>query len=134
MGSNFLWRNGFSKVFNEVKKLFSFKAVNNVEYRSDFYFGGNPIYYQWVDYTKRISTSPSGLIGDVGKLLHYNLTFQGISNGNPTGVKYILPYIHTNGTGIILQLNGSSLQVQSQNSNFVGNYSITGLLVYTKGS
>lgn len=106
---------------------------DNTEYQlQGITYKGQPIYYQWFSGTRRIATSPAGLIGDINTLLFHTLTFQGISNGNPTGVKWLLPYTYTNGTGVILQLNGGSIQVQSQNSNFQGNYQISGLLIYTK--
>lgn len=109
------------------------KMVDNVEYKlGSQKLNGNQIYYQFYSNQKRISTSVSGLIGDIHTLLYHNLTFQGISNGNPSGIKYVIPYIHTNGTGVILQLNGGALQIQAQNSNFAGNYQVSGVLIYTK--
>lgn len=106
---------------------------DNTEYQlQGITYKGQPIYYRWFNEQKRVATSPAGLIGDIDILLFHTLTFQGISGGNPTGVKWILPYTYTNGTGVILQLNGGSLQVQSQNSNFQGTYQVSGLIIYTK--
>lgn len=108
-------------------------AEDNTEYQlQGITYKGQPIYYQVYNDQKRISTSPGGLIGNINTLLYQSLTFQGISNGTPTGVKWLLPYTYTNGTGVILQLNGGSLQVQSQNANFQGTYQVTGLIIYTK--
>lgn len=101
-------------------------VLPNVTYK------GLPVYYQYFNAQKRISTSVAGIIGDIHTLLYTNLYLQGISGGRPSGVKWLLPYIHTNGTGVIMQLNGGSLQVQAQTSNFTGTYYVSGLIVYTK--
>lgn len=106
---------------------------DNTEYQlQGITYKGQPIYYQWFNQQKRISTSVAGIIGSIDTLLYQGLTVQGISGGNPSGVKWLLPYIHTNSVGVILQINGNDLQVQAQTSNFAGTYQLAGLLIYTK--
>lgn len=110
-------------------------AENNTEYvLSGVTFRGQPIYYQWYNTRIRVSTSSATLIDGVNVFLHQGLTVQGVSNGSPKGVKWLLPYVHTNNVGVIIQLNGTALQVQSQSSDFAGTYQIAGLLIYTKAS
>lgn len=129
MSNNFLWRNGFLKVLNEVKKMFSFKTTNNVEYKSEASFNGKPVYYQYISKNNiRISTSAQTLISNIDTLLYQTLSFSATTGGNV----YYLPYSHTNNVGVILLRIGNDLKIQSQNSDFAGNYNLSGLIAYTK--
>lgn len=109
---------------------------DNTEYElKGWTFKEKPVYYQWFNHQKRVSTTIAGLIDGVDTLLSCNLTMQGLSNGStPSGTVYFLPYIHTNSIAVILQMNGDALQIKSQASGFAGNYQISGLIVYTKTS
>lgn len=110
-------------------------AENNTEYvLSGVTYKGQPIYYQWYNTRVKVSTSSSTLISGINVFFYQGLTLQGISNGSPKGVKWLLPYIHTNSVGVILQLNGTALQIQAQTSEFTGTYQIAGLVLYTKVS
>lgn len=110
-------------------------AADNTEYTlTGITYKGQPIYYQWYNVQKRVSTSANQLVAGVDVFIHQGLTVQGISGGKPTGVKWILPYIHTNSVGVILQINNGSLQIQAQTSEFSGTYQIAGLLIYTKAA
>lgn len=106
----------------------NFNPQENTEYKfGSKKFNGEQIYYQLLNVSGRIQSSQGlKIINSASNILVHNLSM------NISGKTWFLPYIHTNNIGVVLQLVNNVLYVISQGSGFAGNYTIKGLVYYTK--
>lgn len=121
--NNFIWKckNGLNV---------NLTLTPNQEYETDIIINGEKVFYQFIQQSKRISSSVIGLASQIGRLVSQNLYFYSTLDN----IKYFLPYTHTNGAVVLLQqLANGNLQLKA-NGNFSGNYTIEGIIFYTKGS